>query len=241
MDTITIPNLGVFTYTPIMPAPIMPASSHPFGAITFSESDLTKSVQFTTIFGLKIEIQTGYYFAELSGTILYMRPGMGCMLDKWNLLKSLFENKLDFWQKRYIIPMTGEKEGMQYSPACKEQALTQISKQKSPYFYIVEKFNLQQRRWLREIQSFLPKEDRCKIVFDPSNPDYIKVEIAEWWFTQPLYRLGWLLLAFRVANEREAMKENLKARFDNFKNFTTIPEFEYSTWSGSANWRKYYE
>lgn len=233
MDTITIPNLGVFTYTPII--------TQQLGSIAFSESDLTKSVQFTTIFGLKIEIQTEYYFAELSGTILYMRPGMQCTLDKWNLLKCLFENKLDFWQKRYIIPKTGEEDGKQLSPTCKEVALTQISKQNSPYFYIVEKFTLQQRRWLREIQSFLPKEDRCKIVFDPSNPDYIKVEIAEWWFTQPLYRLGWLLLAFRVANEREAMNGNLKTKFDNFKDSTTIPELDYSTWSGSANWRKYYE
>lgn len=156
----------------------------------------------------------------------------------WDSIKDLDKR---LWSKKYFFI---DKEGIFSYNTCKESTLSHVNKlflgpDKIRKLIIFEDFTYEQRQWLRSIQSFLPQEDRFKVTFNKKG--FITLTFPEWWMTQIYYKIGWALLAARVANKREPIEGGLKTAFENFRYNTVLSDEKYKLWSGSCNWRSHYK
>lgn len=236
-EELVIPNLCRLEFRPTVPKSGMLDISN--RATSLYSSKIRTYFDFDICFFLG-----GWTPGSVSGNTVYLNKSSEIPIDRWNQIKSLISGGWEFWDKFYIIkstevyndrsyPLCGSNLCFPYT--CKEQAISALGSSKYREVIIVESFDDKSRQYLLDIQEFLSESDRFKVIYNPSAPFYITLQFPDWWFEQPFYRIGWALLAARIANGRESIKDTLKENFDSFKDNPLIKG--YAFWSGSRNWR----
>lgn len=234
-ETITIPGICTLTYTPI---------DHIYGSVETKFEDGYENVSFYNLCDLKWTVKksnfTSYILYRYGVFHTSCKTSNKIHISVWESAKTQISNPCSLYKRGYIID-----NGIidhRWQGTCKESAISRLITCENKDFitlYIIEEFTPTQRKWLRDIQKFLPKKDRFTL--NRYNKDFLSIKFPKWWFeTQPLYRLGWALLAARVANAREVIEGELHERFNGFKDRTELSTGAYSCWTPAMNWRYHY-
>lgn len=125
----------------------------------------------------------------------------------------------------------------EYSVTCKEQALSnwETAMYKDYDLNITGVFNENFLNKMREFQAKIPEKAEITLF-----PNHINVKISAWWRADYYFRVGFLMLAIRIAQKREELSNSvLKKRFERFVSgdFTTSEV----KMSGAHNWKYIYQ
>lgn len=236
-ETIKIPGICTLTYTP---------TDNLYGNMATEFEVGYENVFFDNLCGLKWGVKKTHfpnYVLYRSGGLFYTSNIISnkIHISIWETAKTQISNPYSIYKRSYIVD--NDVPDNRWIGTCKESALGKLytCKQKdSATIYILEEFTPAQRKWLRDIQKFLPKEDRFTL--NRYNKDFLSIRFPKWWLEkQPLYRLGWALLAARAANNREVIIGTLLERFNGFKDRTELPSNSYLGWTSAMNWRHHYK
>ena len=236
-ETITIPGICTLIYTPI---------DSLYGSITTEFEAGYEKVFFDNLCGLKWGVKKTHfpnYVLYRGSGFLYASTNIPSKIhiSIWETAKTQISNPYSLYKRSYIVD--NDVLDHRWIGTCKESAIGRLyTCQKKDFvtIFIIEEFTPAQRKWLRDIQKFLPKKDRFTL--NRYNKDFLSIRFPKWWFEkQPLYRLGWALLAARAANGREEIIGTLLKRFNGFKDRTELPNNSYSGWTAAMNWRYHYK
>ncbi len=163
-------------------------------------------------------------FSNKDNTIFYL-PGSSYSYDNALKISPVSERHLDLLFSTVSDSGYYLCSGIAFS--CKEQTIYKIISTSSLKFRVDIELPDIQRDKLLQLTEKHPIEIKGR-----------EVTITSWWLDY--YRLGWLLLAFRVLGGRQIIFG--QKLFDAFMAFDgdILPDYKKITWSGRYNWNHHY-